>query len=123
MSLTLMRESWILIAICLTDLLVTLGVLADPRVREGNPLMRYYLDFGVGAFVAVKLVLVVMPIFIAEYSKRYRPAFVKSMLRLAIFAYLGAYVLLFAGVNLRPLTQDYVGFRARLPSASALPLR
>jgi hypothetical protein len=105
MTLTLMRESWILIGICLADLLVTLGLLADPSVREGNPLMSYYLNHGTGAFVGVKLLLVVMPLFIAEYSKQFQPAFVRSMLRLAITAYVVSYVLLFAGLNLRPLAE------------------
>jgi hypothetical protein len=108
MRITLMRESWILIAIGISDLIVTLLCLADPGVREGNPLMRYYLDIGVGAFVAVKLLLLFMPLFVAEYSKQFRPVFVRFMLRFAIVTYVGTYLVLFAGLNLRPLALSMV---------------
>jgi hypothetical protein len=108
MRLTLMRESWILIAIGVSDLAVTLVCLADPGVREGNPLMKYYLDIGVGAFVAVKMLLLFMPLFVAEYSRQFRPVFVRFMLRFAIGAYVGTYAILFAGLNLRPIAMSMV---------------
>jgi len=98
----LMRESWILIGICAADLLLTLRLLANPNVSEGNPLMSYYLDLGLWAFVAVKLLLIALPVFVAEYSKRFRPEFTRSMMRLAIVVYVGSYLALFAASNLTP---------------------
>ena len=116
MRLTLMRESWILIAIGVSDLVVTLLCLADPGVREGNPLMKYYLDIGIGAFVAVKLLLLFMPLFVAEYSKQFRPVFVRFMMRFAIGAYVGTYLILFAGLNLQPLAMSMVKTAAAVPA-------
>jgi hypothetical protein len=105
--MTLMKESWILIGICLLDLATTLALMAGRMFSEGNPLMQYYLDLGVWAFIIAKLVLVVMPLILAEYSKQFQPAFVKNMLRFAIAAYVAAYVMLFVGVNLRPMSQEF----------------
>lgn len=97
--MTLMKESLILIVICLADLLFTMLLLGKSQASEGNPLMAYYLQFGVGAFVLAKLALLAFPIFVAEWSKQYRPEFVRSMMRFAIAAYVGIYVVLFLGVN------------------------
>lgn len=121
MSIRLMRESWILIAIGVSDLIVTLLCLADPGVREGNPLMRYYLDIGIGAFVAVKLLLLFMPLFVAEYSRQFRPAFVRFMMRFAIGAYVGTYLVLFAGVNLRPLALSMLDTGATTHAVAKAP--
>ena len=106
--MTLMRESWILMGICLADLATTLTLVGGRRFSEGNPLMSYYLDLGVWAFVLVKLLLIVMPLILAEYSRQFRPEFVKSMMRFAIVMYVAAYVTLFAGVNLRPMMSEFV---------------
>ncbi len=106
----LLRESLILIAIGLADLLFTLRLLAGKTAEEGNPVMAYYLRHGILAFVIVKLVLLFMPIFVAEWSRRYKPLFVKWMLRGAIAAYLGSYVVGFVFVNVIPISKerDYV---------------
>lgn len=101
--MTLARESKLLIAICLADLTATLVLLKNDAASEGNPLMAFYLTYGVGTFVMAKLTLVILPIFIAEWSRQYRPRFVKLMLRMAIAAYLGVYLALFSAVNLAPV--------------------
>lgn len=98
----LMRESIILIIIGLLDLGFTLIFVGVKAATEGNPLMAYYLQFGVGAFVLAKLGLLLLPVFVAEWSKRYKPRFVRLMLRGAIAAYLGVYILMFAVVNVAP---------------------
>lgn len=100
--MTLTKESILLITICLADLASTLVLLKHDVAAEGNPLMAFYLTYGVGTFVMVKLTLVILPIFIAEWSRQYRPRFVKLMLRTAIAAYLGVYIGLFSAVNLAP---------------------
>ena len=103
MSLT--KESQVLIIICLVDLLSTLALLSHGRALEGNPLMSFYLRFGVWVFVSVKLALVFLPIFIVEWSMRYRPRFVRMMLRTAIAAYVAMYLLVFLSVNVVAHTQ------------------
>lgn len=100
--MTLTKESTLLIAICVADLIATLFLLKNGVASEGNPLMAFYLTYGVGTFVMAKLTLVIMPIFIAEWSRQYRPRFVKYMLRTAIVAYVGVYIGLFSVINLAP---------------------
>ena len=100
--MTLTKESIILIAICTADLASTLLLIGQNAALEGNPLMNYYLSYGVGTFVLMKLALIVLPIFVAEYSRRYKPQFVRIMLRATIATYLGAYLVLFLTVNVAP---------------------
>ncbi len=97
--MVMMKESVILIGICLFDLLTTLFLLGNNHATEGNPLMAYYLKGGAGTFVAAKLILLFLPIFIAEWCRQFRPNFVQKMLRGAIIGYVGIYVLLFLGIN------------------------
>lgn len=108
-GMTLTRESLILITICTLDLASTLLLLNAGSAIEGNPLMAYYLKQGIGTFVMVKLTLIFLPIFVAEWSKQYRPKFVRLMLRTAIAAYVGTYVLLFLAVNITPNLLAYIG--------------
>lgn len=105
--MTLTKESLVLISICTLDLASTLLLLNAGSAVEGNPLMAYYLKYGIGTFVMVKLTLIFLPVFIAEWSKQYRPQFVRFMLRAAIGVYVGIYAFLFLTVNLAPdlLTQ------------------
>jgi hypothetical protein len=121
--MTLMRESWILMGVCLADLATTLTLIGGRRFSEGNPLMSYYLDLGVWAFVLVKLLLIVMPLVLAEYSKQFRPVFVRSMLRFAIVVYVTTYVTLFAGVNLRPMVSELVGPHGPTSTVAEAPAR
>lgn len=102
MSLT--KESQVLIIICLLDLVSTLALLSQGSAIEGNPLMSFYLRFGIWVFVMVKLALVFLPIFVAEWSMRYRPQFVRMMLRTAIATYVALYLLVFLTVNVLAFT-------------------
>ena len=100
--MALMWESLLLMAIGLADLAYTLVLLKGRTAIEGNPLMSFYLGYGVAAFVIAKLTLLLFPVFIAEWSKAYKPKFVKWMMRGAIAAYIGTYVILFVSVNVLP---------------------
>ncbi len=95
----LTRESMILIALCVVDLVSTLILLRTNAAREGNPLMAFYLRYGVGTFVLMKLTLIFLPVFVAEWSKQYRPRFVRTMLRAAIVTYAAMYLVLFLTIN------------------------
>lgn len=99
-AMTLTKESLILIGICIVDLVSTLFLLNTRAALEGNPLMAFYLSYGIGAFIMAKLTLVVLPVFIVEWSRQFRPKFVRSMLRAAIVAYLAAYLVMFVSVNM-----------------------
>ena len=96
--MTCTRESLFLIGICTADLISTL-LLLGKGAAEGNPLMGFYLRYGIGTFVMVKLSLIFLPIFIAEWGKRYKPRFVRNMLRATIATYLGMYLLVFVTIN------------------------
>jgi hypothetical protein len=98
-EMTFARESLFLIGICTADLISTLLLIGNGGVAEGNPLMGFYLRYGIGTFVMVKLSLILLPIFIAEWGKRYRPRFVRAMLRATIAVYLGMYLLVFVMTN------------------------
>ena len=100
------RESQVITVICLIDLVVTLALLRAPYVQEGNPLMKFYLHYGVTAFVVAKLCLLFLPIFVAEWCRQYRPLFVRRCLRFTIAAYVGTYMLLFVQHNVPVLMAD-----------------
>lgn len=104
--MTLTKESLFLIGICTVDLASTLLLLNSGGAMEGNPLMSYYLRYGIGTFVLVKLALIFLPIFIAEWGKQYRPRFVRIMLRATIATYLGMYLIVFLTVNVGRIVQN-----------------
>jgi len=113
----LATESCIILGICALDLVVTIWLVRTHRAVEGNPLMSYYLDRGWNVLVEVKLLLVLFPIFVAEWGRRYRPHFVRRMLRLAIAVYVGVYVSALADIDILASVRDSVNTRAA-PSAA-----
>jgi hypothetical protein len=94
--LRLAKETYILLAICAVDLAFTAWLVTTRHGIEGNPLMSYYLHGGWAPLLLAKLVLVIMPIFIAEWARRYHPVFVRRALQFAIVVYLAAYGVAFA---------------------------
>lgn len=98
-TMTLAKESLLLIGICVADLASTLLLLSSGGAVEGNPIMAFYLKYGIGAFVMAKLTLVFLPIFIAEWGKQYRPRFVRKVLRATIGLYVGMYLIVFLAAN------------------------
>lgn len=121
--MTLTKESMVLMAICVLDLASTLILLNARQATEGNPLMSFYLKYGVGTFVLMKLTLVLLPIFIAEWSRQYRPRFVRFMLRAAIVGYLGTYLLLFMTINVGAHARAEPGGTAPPPAQQAQRIR
>jgi len=120
-TLALTRESMVLIFLCMVDLVSTLFLLRAHGALEGNPLMSYYLRYGVGTFVLMKLTLVFLPVFIAEWSKQYRPRFVKFMLRAAILTYVGVYLVLFLTINVGAQTSHVIAPAQGQTTESAEP--
>lgn len=94
------RESYVILAICFLDLLFTAWLITTRRAIEGNPLMSFYLSSGLGMLVGVKVLLVAMPLFVAEWARRHRPQFVHRALRFAIAVYLSVYVIAFMNAGI-----------------------
>ena len=97
----LAKESYMLLAICLIDMLFTGWLIHTGRGTEGNPLMSFYLENGWPVVIAVKLILIACPILIIEWARRIRPVFAHRALRFAIVAYLSMYAIAFlnAGIS------------------------
>lgn len=93
----LLPESYILLAINILDLMITVMLLGTRNAAEGNPIMSFYLiRDGWMSVIMLKLGITVAVIFIAEWAKAYKPVFVRSMLRFAIIVYIGMYLLAFS---------------------------
>lgn len=100
MRLTLNRDSIILIAIGVADLISTVILLNIGRAVEGNPVMAYFLHYGIGVFILMKMVFISLPVMIFEYCRQYKPQFVTMMVRFAITAYVAVYISLFLTINI-----------------------
>ena len=97
----LAKESYIILAICLLDLILTGWLIDTKRATEGNPIMSYYLsNNGIGMMIAAKMVLIAMPLFVAEWARRYRPRFVHRALRIAIAIYISLYIIAFVNAGI-----------------------
>lgn len=92
-------ESWTILLVCVIDLVLTLVLIEHGLAEEGNPLMRFYLGYGVWAFVLAKSVLVLAPVVILEWGRLYRPRTVKLLARAGIASYLGIYAGMFLLIN------------------------
>ena len=109
----------VLCAICIADLSSTIFLVSYRDCMEGNPLMSFYLDHGIVAFVLAKATLFVFPLFILEWARRRRPGFAILAARTCICLYLFAY----AGtvISLNCFTDDNGNFQfAKAPVAASL---
>ncbi len=83
-----------------TDTLSTLVLLCQGLMEEYNPLMRWVLaQSGMGVFVGVKLLLIVVPLWILNRVKYGHFAFVRSMTWVANVGYIVLYAILFWQAN------------------------
>lgn len=94
------KETKLICLICAFDLAVTWVLIATGRFIEGNPIMKFYLQHGLLAFVAVKLFFIAVPLAIAEWYRRFNPKLVTGTLKLTMYAYLGFYCMGFALANI-----------------------
>lgn len=93
------RESWIIAAIGLTDLVSTILFIEHHGASEANPLFHRLWEIGPLVFVAAKLACLIGPIAIFEWARRRRPQLVLLASRSVIAAYLLCYCVGFAGLN------------------------
>jgi uncharacterized protein YqgC (DUF456 family) len=87
----LARETWVLVTICIADLVTTIYFVEKMGGSEGNPLMDFYLKLGIPAFVLAKMLLLVSPLVILEFARRHRPQFTQRAMQVAVALYLGLY--------------------------------
>jgi hypothetical protein len=92
MKIKLMRETWILAAICLLDLVLTLWLIDAGHAKEANPVMQAALGMGVMWFVAVKCAYTFGPLTLLEMVGRRHTIVVRRYLRLGIGVYLAMHV-------------------------------
>ncbi|MCS6949500.1 MAG: DUF5658 family protein [Armatimonadota bacterium] len=96
----LARETWLLLAIGLLDLLTTVWFIHQGIAWEANPMMGWYLQRGgLWMFCAAKVVLIVCPLAILEWARRVRPKMGLLALRIALTGYLLLYPMLVWSVN------------------------
>ncbi len=95
----LCAESWAIILVCVADLLTTIALITRGLAEEGNPIMRFYLQYGLAPFALAKLVLVLAPVVIIEWGRRHRPQTVKLLARLGVAGYLSFYAVMFFTIN------------------------
>lgn len=117
----LCSESWALLLICTADLLTTLVFVQNGWAEEGNPVMRFYLEQSVFAFILAKAVLVIAPLMIIEWGRRHRPQTVRFLARTAVIGYLGIYGTLFYQTNMPAMTATAAPTVIQLPGTSSDP--
>lgn len=89
----LARETWLLLAVGLADLVSTLVLMRAGLVQEANPIMAWYLvHFGVWAFCAAKTTMLVCPLVMLEWVRRIKPYLGLWALRIALVGYLLVYL-------------------------------
>ena len=90
------RESIILGAVCLFDLILTLILIQSGLCTEANPILARCLEYGMGAMTLAKLASFLIPLALAEWYRRRRPEFIRGLLRATLCLYILGYV---AGVS------------------------
>lgn len=87
--MVILRETGVLAAICLADLMWTIWVVATGAAVEANPILRFYLERGgLVCFTAAKILLFAGPLLALELLRLRRPEFTRRMMRGAIVVYL-----------------------------------
>ena len=85
------KESWIILAIGLADLITTIIFIRHHGAEEANPIFRRYWEMGLVVFIAARFALLIGPLSVLEWARKRNPVFVSWALRSAIVAYLGMY--------------------------------
>jgi hypothetical protein len=99
----LARETVWLAIIGVADMIFTAILISTGWFTEANPLLAFYLRYGIAAMCLAKLFLTLVPLAVAEVYRRQKPALIQSMLRAAILLYLFGYVAAVSSANARYL--------------------
>jgi hypothetical protein len=92
LMITLAAETFYLGLVCFADLALTALLLHTGHMTEANPILAYYLQFGLLAMCVVKLASFLIPLAIAEWYRHKRPQFITPLLRAALCLYIAGYV-------------------------------
>ncbi len=93
------KETWIILAIGLADLVTTILFIRYHGAQEANPLFKRYWEMGIAAFVGAKVAMLIGPLSVLEWARRRNPRFVSLALRSAIVGYVGMYGVGYARLN------------------------
>lgn len=119
------RETWLLLAIGLADLVSTAYLVRHGLIREANPVMAWYLvHFGMWAFCAAKTTMLVCPLMILEWVRRVEPHLGVWALRIALLGYIVLYLSVVWQINearFNRLTSRYLPTRIRSDQHTAVP--
>ncbi|MGQ9454332.1 MAG: DUF5658 family protein [Armatimonadota bacterium] len=89
-----------LVCIAMLDLITTLVWLGAGLVIEVNPIMAAVLNFGIWAFVGVKVFTLVAYVLVIEWYRRYRSArWALVVSRITLASYVAVYIISFLVVN------------------------
>jgi Domain of unknown function (DUF5658) len=97
----LCKESKIVAGLCVADLISTVVFMERHGATEANAVMRFYLQYGMVAFIGAKCLLFVPALLMAEWYRQRNPRLITSTLRLVILLYVGLY-----GVGVYTLNRD-----------------
>ena len=94
-------ETIAIMAICAVDLLTTIYLVARGEAYEANYLFSIILkDYGPGGFILAKVMLMALPLAVAELARKQNERFVRVALRVCIVLYVGLYARSFVLSNL-----------------------
>ena len=99
----LAKETWVILAIGLADLITTILFIKHHGAQEANPIFKWYWEMGIAAFVCAKMALLVGPLSILEWARHRSPKFVSMALRSAIAGYVLMYGVGYYRLNHAPL--------------------
>lgn len=88
----MLKESWVLIAICTLDALSTYWLVTNGWATEFNPIMNWVLSFGWGAFFGVKGATLLLAVGFMEWYRQRNLAFARRWLRFCIGAYVSLWM-------------------------------
>jgi len=76
-----------LAAVCALDMLYTVWLVGAGAALEANPVMRFYMEIGMDAFIAVKAFFFLGPILVLEMLRRKRPHAVHRIIGAGLVLY------------------------------------
>ena len=94
-------DSIVLAGICWLDTVITAVLIASGRCTEANPILQFYLQWGLGVMCCIKVASFTVPLAALEWYRRRKPGFGAGIVRATTLLYLVCYFTAAAVVNLR----------------------
>ena len=112
------RETWIISALGLADLISTIVFIQNNGAQEANPIFQHYWQMGLPNFILAKVVLMACPLMILEWARRHKPRLARHALRTVIVGYVMLYGIGFVKLNVEQAHADEI---ARMDSSEMYP--